>query len=272
MGIILRDSGNASLAGIPPNLTNPTCIGTVGNLQPPGYNPYTSGQSRYQDTNSSYPLNFDQNTTLARVAQWCPYDLQVNGQTGPGNDVYIYPDGDIHRPPFDPCFSACAKYNDDADCCTGSHSTPSTCSPSAYSRAAKAVCPDAYSYGTHPWRLSSYKLTFALKAYDDQTSTFIIPSGAGFEVVFCPGARSTNILATGGTQLRNLASQGHVKRQDNLVGEMVSEHKILPAPRMESDTPGHSVLIGSRAFRTIPQLRCMAFLLFSAFALFVLWL
>lgn len=147
MGIILHASGNASLAGIPPNLTNPTCVGTVGNLQPPGYNPYTSGQSHYQGTNSSYPLNFNQNTTLAAVAQWCPYDLQVDGQTGPNNDVYIYPDGDIHRPPFDPCFSACAKYNDDADCCTGSHSTPSTCSPSAYSKAAKSVCPDAYSYG-----------------------------------------------------------------------------------------------------------------------------
>lgn len=109
-------------------------------------------------------------------------------------------------------------------------------------------------------------------AYDDQTSTFIIPSGAGFEVVFCPGARSTNILATGGTQLRNLASQGHVKRQDDVVGEMVSEHMIMLAPRTESDTPRHSALIGSRAFRTIPQLRCIAFLLLLALAVLVLWL
>lgn len=33
-------------------------------------------------------------------------------------------------------------------------------------------------------------------AFDDQTSTFIVPSGAGFEIVLCPGGRSTRILET----------------------------------------------------------------------------
>jgi xanthine/CO dehydrogenase XdhC/CoxF family maturation factor len=64
-----------------------------------------------------------------------------------------------------------------------------------YSQQAKKVCPDAYSY-----------------AYDDQTSTFIIPQGGGFEVVFCPAGRSTNILAVFGDQLRQLAQTGHASR------------------------------------------------------------
>ena len=49
-------------------------------------------------------------------------------------------------------------------------------------------------------------------AFDDQTSTFIIPAGAGFEVIFCPGGRSTNILATERQGLMQLQTQGHVKR------------------------------------------------------------
>ena len=53
------------------------------------------------------------------------------------------------------------------------------------------MCPDAYSY-----------------AFDDQTSTFIIPQGGGFEIVFCPPGRSTNILNVFGDQLRALAAGG----------------------------------------------------------------
>lgn len=33
-----------------------------------------------------------------------------------------------------------------------------------------------------------------LTAFDDQTSTFIVPSGPGFNIIFCPGGRSSNIL------------------------------------------------------------------------------
>jgi beta-mannosidase len=51
-----------------------------------------------------------------------------------------------------------------------------------------------------------------LIAFDDQTSTFIIPSGAGFEVVFCPGARSTNILATESDKMLQLAQNGKVSK------------------------------------------------------------
>lgn len=53
-------------------------------------------------------------------------------------------------------------------------------------------------------------------AFDDQTSTFIIPSGAGFEVVFCPGARSTTILTTNRDKMLQLAQQGKVEKQATL--------------------------------------------------------
>lgn len=51
------------------------------------------------------------------------------------------------------------------------------------------MCPDAYSY-----------------AFDDQTSTFIIPTGGGWQVIFCPEGRSTNILQVFGAELQDLAS------------------------------------------------------------------
>jgi beta-mannosidase len=44
-------------------------------------------------------------------------------------------------------------------------------------------------------------------AFDDQTSTFIIPSGAGFEVIFCPGARSTKILTTNRDEMLALSQR-----------------------------------------------------------------
>lgn len=53
------------------------------------------------------------------------------------------------------------------------------------------MCPDAYSF-----------------AFDDQTSTFIIPKGGGWEVVMCPKGRSTNILRQLGNELFELASAG----------------------------------------------------------------
>ncbi|OCL06037.1 Osmotin, thaumatin-like protein [Glonium stellatum] len=193
LAIVMQPLANSSLDDIPPNLTNPSCQGTVGLLQQQGYNPYTSGYQQFLGTNSSYPLPFDEKVNDQQVSGWCPWDLQVNPPSKPGDGVYPYPDDNIQRPAFDPCYSACAKYNDPADCCTGDHGSPSTCQPSDYSKAAKGVCPDAYSY-----------------AFDDQTSTFIIPAGAGFQVIFCPGARSTNILATESQQLHQLAQGGQV--------------------------------------------------------------
>ncbi|KAF2119933.1 thaumatin family protein [Lophiotrema nucula] len=195
MAIVLQPLQNASLDDIPPNLTNPSCQGTFGLLREKGYDPYTSGYQWFLRTNSSYPLPFDQDVDDKQISRWCPWDLQQQPPEKPGDGVYPYPDDNIQRPAFNPCYSACAKNNKPEDCCTGDHSSPSTCQPSDYSKAVKKVCPDAYSY-----------------AFDDQTSTFIIPSGAGFEVQFCPGARSTNILATESEKLHQLAESGHVNK------------------------------------------------------------
>jgi hypothetical protein len=175
---------NAKLQEIPPNLTNAACIGTTGEISAP------------TSTNSTYPIPYDTTTTNADLASWCPWDLQLNPPTKPGDGVYPYPDDDIKRPVFCPCLSACAKTNSAQDCCTGSYNDPSVCKPSLYSSQAKAICPDAYSF-----------------AFDDQTSTFIIPTGGGWQVTFCPGGRSTNILKTFGAQLHQLATMGEVTAQ-----------------------------------------------------------
>ena len=147
VAVVLQTNNNQSLQKLPGYLTNPSCVGSVGDLQAPGYNPYGNGQS-FLGTTGSNPLPFDNSTTLADVAQWCPYNLQVSSSTGPNGGVYVYPDGNLNRPQFDPCFSACSKWSLPQDCCTGSYDSPSSCKPSQYSQAAKSVCPDAYSYGT----------------------------------------------------------------------------------------------------------------------------
>ncbi|KAJ9606040.1 hypothetical protein H2200_009889 [Cladophialophora chaetospira] len=192
VGIIslLGQSGNPNLTDVPPNLTNPVCIGTSSLLAPIG-----DASDADFGTNSTFPLPLDQAITSSFVQDWCPWPLQLDPPQKPGDGVYPYPDDNIQRPIFNPCLSACAKWNKAKYCCTGKHGTPSSCSPSLYSQQAKKVCPDAYSY-----------------AYDDQTSTFIIPQGGGFEVVFCPAGRSTTILQTFGDQLRQLSQTGHVTR------------------------------------------------------------
>lgn len=183
MGIKYIPGNSSVLQQIPPNLTNCACIATSGLL---------SDQAS-STTNSTYPLPYNTKTTNSDLTRWCPWDLQLNPPTKPGDGVYPYPDDNIQRPIFQPCLSACARTNSPSDCCTGSYDSPQACKASLYSSQAKSVCPDAYSY-----------------AFDDTTSTFIIPSGGGFEIIFCPPGRSTNILKTFGAQLSELASTGKV--------------------------------------------------------------
>ncbi|CAO2652396.1 Nn.00g006790.m01.CDS01 [Neocucurbitaria sp. VM-36] len=195
MAIVLQPLENVTLDDIPPNLTNPSCQGTDGLLAKQGYDPYPE----YPDflrTNTSYPLPFEGEVDEEKISKWCPWDLQQSPPDKPGDGVYPYPDDNIQRPQFNPCFSACSKNNKPEDCCTGEYNSASKCRPGEYSKNVKAVCPDAYSF-----------------AFDDQTSTFIIPSGAGFEVVFCPGARSTNILDTSMDEMLQLAQSGRVDHQ-----------------------------------------------------------
>ncbi|MCJ1377838.1 hypothetical protein MMC17_000934 [Xylographa soralifera] len=219
---LYTSSGNSSLTDIPPNLTNPVCIGTAALLAAQG-----DTTDATLGSNSSYPIPLDQSQSTSDVQGWCPWDLQLSPPTKPGDGVYPYPDDNIQRPLFNPCYSACAKYNDPSDCCTGSYDNPSVCQPSLYSQDAKAVCPDAYSY-----------------AFDDQTSTFIIPSGGGFQVIFCPPGRSTNIINTMKPELEELSQTGHVTPQ------LLADSSNLTLIQLQSDGMKRSQAITSGVWVT----------------------
>ncbi|KAL8874627.1 MAG: hypothetical protein Q9198_006864 [Flavoplaca austrocitrina] len=180
MGIV------AIKSDVPPNLTNAICIGTASLLAAAN-----SGLGRDFGTTPQYPIPLENSVSWDYVQRWCPWDLQQSPPKKPGDGVYPYPDDNIKRPYFNPCYSACAKYGKASDCCTGSYNSPTVCKPSLYSDHAKKVCPDAYSF-----------------AFDDQTSTFIIPEGPGFEVVFCPTGRSSRILSSMASQRNELARFG----------------------------------------------------------------
>lgn len=187
MGLTYIPGSNASLQEIPPNLTSPACIATAGLLIPPAVSGILLNAS-----NTSYPIPYESTQSSADVAKWCPWDLQLHPPERPGHGIFPYPVDNIVRPIFAPCLSACAKTNTDSDCCTGAFNDPRSCKPGLYSSKAKRVCPDAYSY-----------------AYDDSSSTFILPTGGGWEVTFCPPGRSTNILRTFGAQMQALSQAGH---------------------------------------------------------------
>jgi Thaumatin family len=249
MAIILQPLGNSSFMAIPPNLTSVACVATAGLLASQSFNPYSGKSQDFLGTNSSDPLPFETKTSDSDVANWCPWDLQVNTPTSPSDNVYAYPDTNIQRPLFDPCYSACAKYSSDSDCCTGTHGSPQSCQPSSYSKAAKGVCPDAYSYGSYDANQNSHlqsficialaKITpfnhlarlipfFSTAAFDDQTSTFVIPAGAGFQVIFCPGGRSTNIFSASAplvSELANTGSVGHKSSVEQQNGH--DEHRLV---------------------------------------------
>ncbi|KAI0522209.1 thaumatin family protein [Xylaria bambusicola] len=187
LGIVYHPAENTTF--IPPNLVNPTCIATAGFLSAPS-------QTGLTYTNVTYPMPYQPTLTNHQLSDWCPWDLQVFPPDKPGDGIYPYPDDNIQRPIFDPCLSSCALNHKPKDCCTGKYNDPEICKPGIYSKYAKYVCPDAYSF-----------------AFDDQASTFIIPMGGGWEVVFCPEGRSTNILATFSDELHHIASAGTVTPQ-----------------------------------------------------------
>lgn len=146
MAIVLEPHGNASMDDLPPNLTNPTCTGTVGLLAPQDWQPYKENTT-FLNTNEAMPLPLDRKVDDQQVANWCPWNLQVNSPQPPEDGKYMYPDNSVQRPIFNPCYSACAKFNLPKDCCLNEYRDPSVCKPSEYSKNAKAVCPDGYSFG-----------------------------------------------------------------------------------------------------------------------------
>lgn len=218
VGLVYNPAPNTS--DIPPNVVNAACIGTAGYLSPPS-------RTGTFYTNSSYPMPYESYLTNEDIADWCPWDLQVFPPTKPGDGVYPYPDDEIQRPIFDPCKSACAAYDQPQDCCTGEYNDPTRCGPGDYSKRAKAVCPDAYSY-----------------AFDDRTSTFIIPSGGGWEVVFCPSGRSTNILATFADELPQIA---HGEVPDHVKLNAMNLSYIMSKPNAASyfDGPSRSLQLSA---------------------------
>ena len=204
-----NSSGNPNLTDIPPNLTNPVCIGTAALLTDPVDAPDATDAT--MGSNSSlYHIPLEQKVSRRAVQDWCPWDLQLAPPEKPGDGVYPYPDDNIQRPLFNPCYSACAKWSSPKYCCTGKYNSAGSCSPSYYSTQAKMVCPDAYSF-----------------AYDDATSTFSLPPGGGWEVVFCPTGRSTTILRTFGPQLNQLNQAGHVTRQIIADAQNITLIKIM---------------------------------------------
>lgn len=170
---------------IPPNFTNCACVALAGHT--------TAGA-----TNGTFPTPYNTKTTNADLAHRCPWDLQLNPPAKPGDGVSPYPAKATATPAFPPCLSDCAKTDAAADCCTGAFDSPATCTPNLCARAAKAVCPAAYSY-----------------ALDDAAATSIVPSGGGgWDVASCPAGALTNILEAFGdgtkgiSQTRTLSADG----------------------------------------------------------------
>ena len=147
LAIVLLPNDNPKFEDFPLNFTNPSCIATGGNVAPVDFSPYEDSSQSYLGTDGSSPLPFETELSPDDVLRWCPWNLQVDIPTKPSDGVYRYPDSKLQRPSFNPCNSACAKFRKPADCCTGQYGSPRNCQPSEYSRAAKEVCPDAYSYG-----------------------------------------------------------------------------------------------------------------------------
>lgn len=199
MAIMLFANGASEMLLKPSSQTNPSCVASLAEFLP-NWNPYgNSSTEEFLGTNESVPLPFVSGITDADVSQWCPWDLQLFPPQKPGDGVYAYPDDNIQRPIFQPCYSTCAKYNQPVDCCTGSYG-PGVCKPGLYSQSAKKICPDAYTYGSSP--ASWVRLTFP--AYDDRYSTFTSGPGVSFEVFFCPPGKSTTILANASLASRAL--------------------------------------------------------------------
>lgn len=184
LGLTYIPNPNSNTTAPPASFVSPACIATAGFLATPN-------RTGLVNTNATYPIPWESSQTSASVGHWCPWSLQRPEPAKPGAGVYPYPDDGVSRPVFDPCLSACHATGSAKDCCTGKYDTAATCPRSDYSRAAKSVCPDAYSY-----------------PYDDTASTFVIPGGGGWRVTFCPAGRSTDILGTFGALISDWAASG----------------------------------------------------------------
>ena len=148
VAIMLFANGASEMLSKPSSQTNPSCVASLAEFLP-NWNPYdNSSAAEFLGTTESAPLPFVNGITDLDVSRWCPWDLQLFPPQKPGDGVYAYPDDNIQRPIFQPCYSTCAKYNQPVDCCTGAYNSPGVCKPGLYSQSAKKICPDAYTYGS----------------------------------------------------------------------------------------------------------------------------
>jgi hypothetical protein len=137
-------SGNPNLMSIPDGVFSPMCVlnpSLIGGTPSPG--PFKP--------DSGFDVPYIQNSR-ERVANWCPSEYLVNRPQGPPDGVQSYPDGSIQRPWFSPFRSECQIHKSPMNCCTGDYDNPN-CPRNAWSKLAKTICPDAYSYG----KCSSYQ-------------------------------------------------------------------------------------------------------------------
>ncbi|KAL1842775.1 hypothetical protein VTJ49DRAFT_4260 [Mycothermus thermophilus] len=185
---------DANTVWIPPSLTNAACIASSAFLTSVS----EADQGSLYSHDQTYPMPYELDETAASLSTWCPFSLLKLPQPLSASPENYPPDDAENRPAFQPCLSPCSATGSPADCCTGDYNSPDICRPSDYSRRAKHACPDAYSF-----------------AYDDHASTFVVPSivggvgnGAGWEVVFCPRGRSTDILGTFGKELGIVGARG----------------------------------------------------------------
>lgn len=108
-------------------------------------------------------------------------------------------------------------------CCKNKYNDPKKCKPDLYSKRAKSVCGDAYSFGEWPacfWKSGCWLTS---QAYDDQSSTFTVPSGAGFQVIFCPGGESSSFMKTSDASVSTLLT-----RSSLLMALLVSWALLFP--------------------------------------------
>ncbi|KAF2663704.1 Osmotin, thaumatin-like protein [Microthyrium microscopicum] len=224
MAISLIDNEQSGMrSALPPNRTNPSCVASVANfVEDDTFNPYNTSQTVFLGTNQSYPLAFNRAVTRQQISRWCPWDLQAFPPTKPGDGVYPYPDDNIQRPVFQPCFSQCGKYNEPQYCCTGAFKDRGACKSSLYTNNAKKICPDAYSF-----------------AHDDQKSTFTVQTGVGFQITMCPGGKSTKILET----VRNVAAAEKKNLQPR--SAVVKSQASSAGAHAESSTPPFILLTGA---------------------------
>jgi hypothetical protein len=93
MGIIalVAESKDPNITEIPPNLTNPICIGTSSLLT-------AVGDTRDQTfgSNDTYPIPLEQSISPSFVESWCPFPLLLLPPQKPGDGVYPFSDQYSH--------------------------------------------------------------------------------------------------------------------------------------------------------------------------------